>query len=142
MDRVRERVLVLCTGNSCRSQIAEAWINHLFADRVEAHSAGHMPSGYVHPLAIKVMGEVGIDIHDARSKHMDEYLGQAFDKVITVCDPARDACPVYPGKMERIHQPFEDPSFVVGSEEAKLAAFRKTRDEIRNWVDALFRYGN
>lgn len=138
MDKVKERVLVLCTGNSCRSQIAEAWINHLFGDRVEAHSAGHMPSGYVHPLAIKVLGEVGIDISDARSKHMNEYLEQPFDKVLTVCDPARQVCPVFPGKMERIHQPFEDPSFIVGTEEVKLEAFRKTRDEIREWVVVLF----
>src|SRR5688572_7286932 len=138
MQRVKERVLVLCTGNSCRSQIAEAWINALYGDRIEGYSAGHRPSGYVHPMAIKVMSEAGIDLSGARSKHMDEFLDQPFDKVITVCDPAKDACPIYPGKMERIHHTFEDPSDVVGSEMERLEAFRRTRDEIREWLVALF----
>lgn len=138
MEIIKERILVLCTGNSCRSQIVEAWVNHLYGERIEAYSAGHQPSGVVHPMTIRVMEEVGIDMSGARSKHMDEFLTQHFDKVITVCDPAKQACPVFPGKAERIHQTFDDPSELVGSEDEKLAAFRRTRDEIRQWVEIVF----
>lgn len=138
MGTPRRRVLVLCTGNSCRSQMAEGWINALFADRWQAFSAGSQPAGFVHPLAIQVMQEVGIDLSGGRSRHMNEFLGQPFDTVITVCDPARDACPVFPGRAERIHHTFEDPAEATGSEDKKLIVFRRVRDEIRAWLEETF----
>ncbi len=135
---MKQRVLVLCTGNSCRSQMAEGWLRARFGDRIEAFSAGSQPSGYVHPLAIRVMAEAGIDISGGRSKHVGEFLGQPFDTVITVCDPAKEACPVFPGRAERLHRTFDDPAAATGSEAERLAVFRRVRDEIRDWLDATF----
>lgn len=129
MEKVR--VLILCTGNSARSQMAEGWLNALAGDRFQAFSAGSAPAGYVHPLAIQAMAEVGVDISHHRSKSMYEFLGQPFDYVITVCAPAAEACPVYPGPARRLHWPFDDPAEARGSQEKRLNVFRRIRDEIR-----------
>lgn len=125
------RILVLCSGNSCRSQMAEAWFKHLASGRVQAFSGGSNPAGAVHPLAIRVMDEVGLNLRSHRSKSMNEFLGQAFDVVITVCDEAAEACPVFPGKAVRLHWPFDDPARATGDETARLAVFRCVREEIR-----------
>jgi arsenate reductase len=135
---VRQRVLILCTGNSCRSQMAEGWINHLYGDRVEAFSAGHLPASAVHPMTLQVMREVGIDVSSAHPKHMNEFLDQSFDTVITVCDPAKQVCPVFPGKMERIHRTFDDPVDARGTDDERRAEFRRVRDEIQKWIVELF----
>lgn len=127
------RVLFLCVGNSCRSQMAEGWLRHLAGDRFAAHSAGVLPC-YVNPDAISVMREAGIDISGQRSKGVGEFLGQHFPFVITVCDPAKTACPIFPGVSQREHWPIEDPVEAAGDKEAKIAVFRNTRDEIRDRV--------
>lgn len=125
----KSRVLFLCTGNSCRSQIAEAFVNSRMSDAWEAYSAGSRPAGTVHPLALTVLTEIGIE-HHGRSKSIEEFRGQAFDVVVTLCDASDDECPVWLGKGKQIHNPFPDPATVTGSEEAKMAAFRAVRDEI------------
>ena len=127
----RKRVLILCTGNSARSQMAEGLLRQEGGALFEAVSAGVEPS-FVRPQAIEVMREIGIDISQQRSKSVDEFAGQEFDYVITVCDNANDRCPSFPGKTQRLHWPFEDPAAVTGNEEAKLAVFRRVRDEIRD----------
>ncbi|HEX7174156.1 MAG TPA: arsenate reductase ArsC [Pyrinomonadaceae bacterium] len=133
----RGRVLILCTGNSARSQMAEGLLRREAGARFEVLSAGTRPAG-VRPEAVEAMREVGVDISSHRSKSVDEFAGQAFDYVITVCDNARDNCPVFPGATERIHWGFDDPAAVEGDEEARLAAFRRVRDEIatrlRAWL--------
>ena len=129
-------VLFLCTGNSCRSQIAEGWARHLKSDVIEAFSAGIIPVG-VSSRAIKVMAEAGIDISENTSKHVDELLGIDFDYVITLCDSAKKLCPVFPGKTKLIHKGFDDPSFVMGTEQEIIAAFRKTRDQIKAYIETL-----
>ncbi len=126
---MKEKILVLCTGNSARSQMAEGLLRSAVGDRFEIHSAGSKPSR-VRPEAIAVMRELGIDISSHRSKHLDEFLGTEFRYVITVCDHAAETCPVFPGVAERIHWSFEDPAAVEGSEEERLAAFRRIRDLI------------
>ncbi|HKZ54111.1 MAG TPA: arsenate reductase ArsC [Anaerolineales bacterium] len=131
------RVLVLCSGNSCRSQMAEGWFNRLAEGRVLAFSAGVSPAGFVHPLAIRAMAEVGIDISGQRSKPMDEFLEQPFDLVITVCAPAAEACPVFPGRAQRLHWPFDDPAAARGDETARMAAFRRVRDEVQAAIQAF-----
>ena len=123
------RVLILCTGNSARSQMAEGLLRHMTGGRMEVFSAGTAPSS-VRPEAVRVMRELGIDIRGHRSKHVDEFAGQRFDCVITVCDNAREVCPVFPEQTERVHWSFTDPAAVVGDEESRLAAFRRVRDEI------------
>ena len=123
------RVLVLCTGNSARSQMAEGLLRQLGSDRFEVCSAGVEPS-QVRPQAIAVMREIGIDISGHHSKSVDEFLGQEFDYVITVCDHANEKCPIFPGKVQRIHWSFEDPALAQGAEASKLAVFRRVRDEI------------
>jgi arsenate reductase (thioredoxin) len=123
------RVLILCTGNSCRSQIGEGWVRHDLGDRVEVRSAGTRPS-FVHPLAIRVMGEAGVDISSHRSKSVEVLKGLAFDLVVTVCDSAREACPILPGARKTLHQAFEDPALAGDGEDA-LPVFRRVRDEIR-----------
>lgn len=132
------RVLFLCTGNSCRSQMAEAVVNARMGDRWEAYSAGSRPAGYVHPLAIKALAEIGVD-HQGKSKSMDEFRNQAFDTVITLCDQSDDECPVWLGKGKIIHNPYPDPAKVTGSDAEKMAAFRGTRDEfiadLPKWLD-------
>jgi len=140
---MRRRVLIVCTGNSCRSQMAEGMWRTLGAPAWEAHSAGSAPAGFVHPLAIRVMGEIGIDLASHRSKSIEEACGGgAFDLVITVCDGARGACPTIPGARAVLHWPFEDPAGVAGSEEARLAAFRSVRDAIRARIEAYLAAGD
>lgn len=131
------RVLFLCTGNSCRSQMAEGFLRHFYGDKYEAHSAGVKPS-VVNPYAIKVMAEKGVDISNQRSKSVDEYKGQSFDKVITVCDNAKESCPVFPGKVEHIHWSFIDPAEATGTEDEKLKVFRDVRDQIHCKIDEHF----
>jgi len=132
----KKRVLILCTGNSARSQMAEGLLRHDAGDRFEVASAGVAPS-QVRPEAIEVMREIGIDISDHRSKSVDEFLEQKFDYVITVCDNANQQCPMFPGKAERIHWSIEDPAAVLGDEETRLRMFRQVRDEIRNRLQSL-----
>lgn len=125
----RKRVLILCTGNSARSQMAEGLLRDLADDRFEVASAGVSPAK-VRPEAITAMSEIGIDISKHFSKSVDEYSGQQFDYVITVCDNAKEQCPVFPGNTERLHWSFEDPAEAAGDEEARLRVFRRVRDEI------------
>jgi arsenate reductase (thioredoxin) len=129
----KQRVLILCTGNSARSQMAEGVLRHDAGDRFEVASAGTSPS-QVRAEAIRVMNELGIDISRHRSKSVDEFAGQEFDYVLTVCDQARETCPIYPGHANRLHRSFEDPVAVEGSEEQRMNAFRKVRDEIRSYL--------
>lgn len=129
----KKRVLFLCTGNSCRSQMAEGWLRHIAGDRVEVCSAGTKPAS-LNPTAVAVMRESGIDISAHRSKHVDEFAGQDFLFVITVCDSAREACPVFPGALYQLHWSFDDPAAADGTEEEKLAVFRRVRDEIAGQV--------
>ena len=132
----KKRILILCTGNSARSQMAEGLLRHDAGDRFEVFSAGTKPSR-VRPEAIAVMRELGIDISRHRSKSVDEFAGQPFDYVLTVCDSARESCPVFPGDAIRIHQNFEDPAALQGSEQERLAVFRRVRDEIRQYLNRL-----
>ena len=126
----KKRVLILCTGNSCRSQLGEAIVNHFVGDEWRAFSAGTQPAGYIHPLALKVLEEIGIQ-HTGESKPAERFHGIDFDTVITVCDDADKNCPVWLGKGKRVHIPFPDPSKAEGSEEEKMAVFRQVRDNIR-----------
>ncbi|MGA2077371.1 MAG: arsenate reductase ArsC [Terriglobia bacterium] len=130
------RVLILCTGNSARSQMAEGLLRHDAGDACEVSSAGTKPT-HVRPEAIAVMREVGIDISGHRSKSVDEFEGQNFDYVITVCDNAKQSCPVFPAKTKRIHWSIEDPAAVQGSEDERLTAFRRARDELRARLQAF-----
>jgi arsenate reductase len=129
----QKRVLILCTGNSARSQMAEGLLRHDAGDRFVVESAGTKPS-HVRPEAIAVMRELGIDISGHRSKSVDEFEGQEFDYVLTVCDNAKESCPVYPGRTKRLHRNFEDAAAREGSEAARLAVFRRVRDEIRDYL--------
>jgi arsenate reductase (thioredoxin) len=129
-------VLVLCTGNSCRSHMGEGFLHAAAGDLVNVQSAGSNPAGYVHPLAIKVMAEVGIDISGHRSKHLKEFLGQPIQTVITVCGNLDEGCPVFPGQLQRHHWPFLDPAKATGSEAEILNAFRQVRDEMRRVCEA------
>ena len=129
----KKRVLILCTGNSARSQMAEGLLRHDAGARFEVFSAGVEPSR-VRPEAITVMEEIGIDLAGHRSKHLNEFAGQRFDYVLTVCDHARESCPVFPGPVQRIHRNLTDPAAVEGPQEERLAMFRKVRDEIRAYV--------
>jgi arsenate reductase len=124
-------VLILCTGNSCRSHLAEGILQATAGDLVEVASAGSKPAGYVHPLAVRVMSEIGIDISAHRSKHLDEFLSQPVQTVITVCGNADQACPMFPGQVHRHHWGFDDPAHATGTEDEQLAVFRRVRDEIR-----------
>jgi arsenate reductase len=124
-------VLILCTGNSCRSHLAEGVLRAAAGDFLEVASAGSKPAGYVHPLAAKVMAEIGVDISAHRSKHMNEFLTQHVETVITVCGNADQACPIFPGQVNRHHWPFDDPAHATGTEEEKVEVFRRVRDEIR-----------
>jgi arsenate reductase len=133
MNDPKLRVLFLCTGNSCRSQMAEGWARFLSKGQVEAFSAGTEPKP-LHPLAVRVMHDVGIDISGQQSKAMEVYVDQPFDFVITVCDSAKERCPVWPGIKERIHWGFDDPAEATGSEEERLRVFARVRDEIRNRI--------
>ena len=127
----KKRVLILCTGNSARSQMAEGLLRHDAGNRFEVASAGVEP-GRVRGEAIEAMREIGIDIAEHRSKSVDEFAGEEFDYVITVCDNANERCPIFPGNNERIHWSFDDPADAEGDEDRRLAVFRRVRDEIRH----------
>lgn len=127
----KRKVLILCTGNSCRSHMAEGILRHAAGDLMEIHSAGSKPAGYVHPRAIEVLGELGIDISAHHSKHLDQFLDAGIDTVITVCDHANEACPVFPGKVVKYHWGFEDPPKAIRPGESEVEAFRRIRDQIR-----------
>lgn len=131
MSKVKPTVLILCTGNSCRSHLAEGILRAVAGDLLNVESAGSNPAGYVHPLAIRVMGEIGIDISAHHSKHMNEFLVQPVETVITVCGNADQACPIFPGQASRHHWGFDDPAHATGTEEDRLVVFRRVRDEIR-----------
>lgn len=123
-------VLILCTGNSCRSHLAEGILRAAAGDVVCVASAGSKPAGYVHPLAIRALAEIGINITSHRSKHLDEFLGQNVETVITVCGKADQVCPMFPGQVNRHHWGFDDPAHATGTEEEQMAVFRRVRDEI------------
>ena len=132
----KKRVLILCTGNSARSQMAEGLLRHDAGDRFTVESAGTKP-GAVRPEAITVMKEAGIDITSHRSKHVNEFAGQDFDFVLTVCDNAKESCPVFFGRATRLHHNFSDPAAVEGSEEKRLGEFRRVRDELRSYLKSF-----
>ena len=132
---MKEHVLILCTGNSARSQMAEGLLREIAAGRFLVYSAGNKPST-VNPFAIQVMRERGIDISGHRSKHLSEFANQLFDYVITVCDDMAENCPIFPGRAQRIHWSFPDPAKFVGSDEEKLQVFRQTRDALEQRLTA------
>jgi arsenate reductase len=132
----KKRVLILCTGNSARSQIAEGLLRHIAGETVEVESAGVEPS-FVRPEAIQVMREIGIDISHHRSKSVDEFLDSKFDLVITVCDNANQRCPIFPGAPQRIHWSIADPAGAIGDEATRLRAFRDARNDLRQRILAL-----
>jgi len=136
MSADKPTVLILCTGNSCRSHLAEGVLRAAAGDFLNVASAGSKPAGYVHPLAIRAMAEIGNDISVHHSKHMNEFLNQNVETVITVCGNADQACPIFPGQVNRHHWPFDDPAHAVGTDEEKLAVFRRVRDEIRRAFEA------
>ena len=127
---MKHKVLFLCTGNSCRSQLAEAIVNTQAGDRWEAVSAGTRPAGYVHHNALRALAEIGVQ-HQGRSKHADEFRGVAFDLVVTVCDSAAEECPVWLGQGRRVHRGFPDPAKAAGADEETMAVFRRVRDDIQ-----------
>lgn len=133
----RKKVLILCTGNSARSQMAEGLLKHICQNEFEVYSAGTKPS-IVRSEAIKVLREIGIDISENRSKSVDEFAGNEIDYVLTVCDNAKENCPYFPAKTKLIHRNFEDPAAIAGGEEERLMAFRKVRDEIENYLKTDF----
>jgi len=133
MTTPKKKVLVLCTGNSARSQMAEGLLRHEGGDRFEVYSAGTKP-GRVRPEAIAVMDEIGIDISGHRSKSVDEFVGVDLDFVITVCNNAYESCPIFPGQTRRLHWPFEDPTAIEGAEADRRAAFRRIRDQIHGRI--------
>jgi len=132
MKQGNTSILVLCTGNSCRSQMSEGWLRHFGGGHVEVYSAGTEPSE-VHPLAVKVMKEAGVDISRHKSSHISAYEDKDFHYVITVCDHAREVCPVFPETTKNIHHSFKDPAGFTGSESEILEGFREVRDQIRNF---------
>jgi len=136
----KQKVLIVCTGNSARSQMAEGLLRHEGGDRFEVFSAGTKPT-QVRPEAIAVMDEIRIDISHHRSKSVDEFMGQPLDFVITVCNSAKETCPVFPGNVNRLHWPFDDPAEVEGSDEVRKAAFRRIRDQIHGRI-MVFLDGN
>lgn len=135
-DREKIKVLFLCTGNSCRSQIAEGWARELKGNVIDAYSAGIRPIG-VSSRAIKVMAEEGVDISMHKSQHVDEFSGIDFNYVVTLCDNAYESCPVFSGKTRIVHKPFDDPYFASGSEEQIMATFRKVRDDIKTFIETM-----
>ena len=134
---MKEHVLFICTHNSARSQMAEAFLREMYGNRFEAKSAGIDPKG-VHPLAVDAMREIGIDISGQRSKSLLEFRDESFDVVVTVCDHARESCPFFPGGKQQLHKGFEDPSSFSGSEEEVLVKFREVRDSLKKWIEELF----
>jgi arsenate reductase len=136
MTTTKPTVLILCTGNSCRSHLAEGFLRAAAGDILDVQSAGSKPAGYVHPLAVKVMHEAGIDISGHHSKHLSEFLEKKIDTVITVCGNADQACPMFPGQLNRHHWPFVDPAHAKGTDEEILKVFRDVRDEIKRTFEA------
>ncbi len=136
MSAEKPTVLILCTGNSCRSHMAEGFLRRAASDVLDVQSAGSKPAGFVHPLAIQVMQEAGIDISQHRSKHLNEFLDKKIETVITVCGNADQACPIFPGQANRYHWGFDDPAHAQGSEAEVLQVFRKVRDEIQRVFEA------
>lgn len=139
MNAAKTRILFLCTGNSCRSQMAEGWARHLKPDAIEAASAGIETHG-LNPLAVRAMAEAGVDISGHRSKRVDELLDQPWDMVVTVCGHANETCPVFPGRVKRVHAGFDDPPQLARdarSEEEAMGHYRRVRDEIRAFVETL-----
>lgn len=134
--KVTPTVLILCTGNSCRSHLAEGVLRAAAGDVLDVQSAGSKPAGYVHPLALQVMKEIGIDISGHRSKHMHDVLRKQVETVVTVCGNADQACPVFPGQVNRHHWGFDDPAHATGTDEEKLAVFRRVRDQIKMVFEA------
>lgn len=130
------KVLFICTGNACRSQMAQGWARHLKSDVIEAYSAGIRPIG-LSDRAVKVMAEAGVDISGQRSKHLDEYADVDFDYVVTVCDNAKEQCPAFGGRAKMAHKSFEDPYFAEGTEAEIMATFRQVRDQIRAFVEEM-----
>lgn len=124
-------ILILCTGNSCRSHLAEAILQRALGEEYQVASAGSNPAGYVHPLALRALEEIGIDASSHHSKHLNEFLDQDVQTVITVCGNADQACPSFPGQLNRHHWPFDDPAHATGTEEEQFAVFRRVRDEIQ-----------
>jgi len=133
---MKTNVLILCTGNSCRSHMAEGILHAAAGDLIDVHSAGSKPVGFVHPKAIEVLKEIGIDISSHTSKHMNNFLDRQITTVITVCGNADQACPLYPGQVNRHHWGFDDPAHAEGSEEQVMAEFRRVRDDIRKVFEA------
>ena len=136
MPKVKPTILILCTGNSCRSHLAEGVLSAALGDAVNVQSAGSKPAGFVHPLAIAAMKEIDIDISGHSSKHLDEFLKVPIETVITVCGNADQACPMFPGQVNRYHWGFDDPAHATGTDEEKLAVFRQVRDEIKRVFEA------
>jgi arsenate reductase len=134
---MKKKILFICTHNSARSQMAEGYMHTKYGDRYEVFSGGTEVTR-VHPMAIEVMKEIGIDISGHRSKLIDEHYGKGIETVVTVCDSAQKACPFFPGAKEEIHQSFPDPSAFTGSDEEVRAGFRRVRDEIIRWIDGTF----
>jgi arsenate reductase len=134
---MKQRILFLCTHNSCRSQMAEGLANHDLGDRFQAFSAG-TEATWVNPLAIKALAEVGVDITRQRSKTIDEFTGDSFDYVVTLCSDANKTCPLFFGGVHRIHEGFDDPSRLTGCVDDLLPEFRRVRDEIREWIGHYF----
>jgi len=135
---MKQKILILCTGNSCRSQMADGYFRHLAGDRFDVTSAGLEPS-VVNPKAIQVMQEDGVDISSHTSKDVEQFIGQKFDYFITVCDNAKERCPFFPGQAERIHWSFEDPAAAEGTEDEIMAVFRKVRHQIKAKIDGYFK---
>lgn len=136
---MKKRILILCTGNSCRSQMAEGFLKS-FDDELEVYSAGTKPAEKVNPFAIKAMKEVGIDISNGVAENVDKYLSQSFDYVITVCDNAKETCPVFMGDVKhRLHIGFDDPAEAVGTEEEVMPVYRRVRDEIKKEFYGFYR---
>ena len=129
-------ILILCTGNSCRSHLAEAILRAAAGDIIEVASAGSKPAGYVHPLALRALSEIGLDASAHHSKHLSEFLQRDVETVITVCGNADQVCPMFPGQMNRYHWGFDDPAHATGTEDEQFAVFRRVRDEIRRVFEA------
>lgn len=132
----KKKILILCTGNSCRSHMAEGILRHAAGDMLEVYSAGAKPAGYVHPLSIEVLKEIGIDISSHTSKHLDQFLDAGIDTIVTVCGNANDACPIFPGDVTRYHWGFEDPPHAKRDDEEEIDAFRRIRDQIKLVLEA------
>lgn len=137
VSKEKKRVLFICTHNAARSQMAEGLVRALYGNRCEVFSAGTDP-GIVSPFAIKVMAEIGLDISSHYSKSIQEFSNQSFDYVVTVCDHAKESCPFFPGGKKILHQSFEDPSSLTGTEEENMAGFRRIRNAIRSWIENEF----